>query len=165
MNTSDVPVAQELSALSVAEVRALRGLEISRQQEKFAGSFADTILAWQAAPKDQIIGLSFYLGADPVGLVLLKRGLLAPDWAEADAATMHALKIAAPFQGKGLGRPVLRLVIAELKLRWPDIKELAIAVDTDNHAALALYRGTGMQEVGAPYMGRVGWELRLTLTL
>jgi ribosomal protein S18 acetylase RimI-like enzyme len=143
----------------------LAALCVSLEQEEFSGSFAYTLQDWAKAKPGDALALAFLLGSTPVGLALVKRGQAAPDWVPWRAASLHGLKIAAPYQGRGLGRLAMAGLRDTLTAQWPEIDRLVLAVDATNGAALALYRGCGMQQMGPPHQGRLGPEHRLVLTL
>lgn len=156
---------RNLTALSASEVAALRQLKISEWQEIKGGSFIESLDAWQKGAKDEILGFCFLLESQPIGMTLFKRLPLSPAWASANAATIHGLKIATPWQGKGLGHRAFALAVHSLKKEWPAITTLMLAVDADNAAALAVYRAFGMSDSGSIFEGRNGPEHRLEISL
>ncbi len=99
------------------------------------------------------------------GFLLLKRGAHLPPWARHDAATLHALQVDWRAQGQGLGRWCLAALPARVREVWPQVRCLQLSVDTDNQAALRLYRAAGWVDSGEGYRGRVGYERQMTLML
>lgn len=156
---------QSLAELSGANLAALASLQVARDQEEFGGTFEASVNEWQATDADQILGLAFYLGPDPVGIVLLKRFALSPSWVPDEAISLHGLKIGKEFQGRGLGRKAFGLAIDAAKAHWPSAKQLILAVDAGNEPALAVYKGAGMRDSGPVYKGRIGYEHRLEMEL
>lgn len=156
---------KDLAAVNGAELAALSRLQVSEQQDVWGGSFAESIAAWDTGPRDKVLGLCVLWQGAPVGMTLFKRPPASPDWARPDAATMHGLKIALPWQGQGLGPLALQGAVARLKLEWRACKVLMLAVDADNHAARAVYRRGGMVDEGPETLGNHGPEQRMTLAL
>lgn len=156
---------QNLMALGDPELAKLGELRVSKRQEFLGGSFSESLNAWRKAPPQQVLGLCFLFGTAPVGLTLFKRPPLSPPWASVDAATIHGLKIATPWQGRGWGHIAFGLAVHRLKEEWPDRSTLMLAVDADNAAALAVYRAFGMIDSGPIFDGHHGREHRLRVTL
>ena len=98
-------------------------------------------------------------------MVLLKRLPDSPTWTPPQAVSLHGLKIAKAFQGRGLGHAALCLSIERAQAQWPDATKLILAVDAGNVAALTLYRRFDMSDNGPVFKGRVGLEHRLELSL
>ena len=112
-----------------------------------------------------MLGVVFFLENSPVGMTLFKRPPLSPSWASRSAATIHGLKIAKPWQGRGLGHQSFKLAVHHLRKEWPAITKLTLAVDADNTAALSVYRAYGMIESRAVFEGINGPEYRLEISL
>lgn len=156
-------IVWNLAQLSGSQFAALASLQVAQNQEDLGGTFEASVNEWQVANTDEILGLAFYLGAEPVGIVLLKRFALSPSWVPDNAISLHGLKIAEGFQGRGFGREAFGLAIDAAKARWPTAKQLILAVDAGNEPALAVYRGFGMRDSGPIFEGRIGFEHRLEL--
>lgn len=166
MNADDLElVAQNMSVLSESQLIALAALEVGTQQEDLGGSFQGSVKEWQAAESHHILGLCFLQKRAPVGMVLLKRPPLSPEWASRSAVSLHGLKIAKAHQGSGLGRRAFALAVAHAKRTWPNATALILAVDAGNDPALAVYRGFGMSDSGPIFQGRIGLEHRLEVLL
>ncbi len=157
--------AQDMAVLSEHQLMALAALEVSKVQEDLGGSFQGSVKEWQATGTQQILGLCFQQNGEPVGMVLLKRPPLSPEWTPRSAASLHGLKIAKAHQGAGLGRRAFALGVEHVKKTWPDAKSLILAVDAGNGPALAVYRGFGMSDSGPVFQGRIGLEHRLEVPL
>ncbi len=123
---------RNLAVLSGCEIGELAKLQISDWQEIKGGSFEESLDAWHAGPKDQMLGVVFFLENSPVGMTLFKRPPLSPSWASRSAATIHGLKIVTPWQGRGLGHQSFKLAVDHLRKEWPAITKLMLAVDADN---------------------------------
>ena len=156
---------RNLAVLADEEVAALGELQITKWQEIKGGSFKESIEAWQYGATDQILGMCFLLENCPIGMTLFKRPPLSPAWACADAATIHGLKIAIPWQGRGFGHKAFELAVVHLKKEWPSISKLMLAVDADNAAAIAVYRAFGMSKSESSYQGPAGPEYRFEMQL
>lgn len=157
--------AIDLRDLGPADLDRLAALPVSLAQEDFGGSFADTLAEWRASDPAALRGLGFLLAGAPVGLVLLKRPPLSPEWVPEAAVSLHGLKIGGPYQGRGLGRRAVELTLAAARQHWPEARSLALAVDDGNAPALGLYLSLGMVASGPPIQGRIGWEHRLLRAL
>lgn len=81
------------------------------------------------------------------------------------APSVHGLKIALPWQGRGWGHAGFRLALAHLRRVWPEVRTLELAVDADNAAARAVYLGAGMTDDGLARQGRHGPEYHMRLAL
>lgn len=143
----------------------LGALHISERQEFLGGSFAESLEAWHAGPRDQVLGMSIWHSAQPVGMTLFKRPPASPDWVSPNAASIHGLKIASPWQGQGWGHAAFELAMDQLKKDWPAILRLMLAVDAENTLALSIYRSYGMKEIGPVVEGCHGPEHRFAVSL
>lgn len=154
-----------LTLLSASHFATLAQLQITPWQEIKGGSFTESLEAWHQGDRDQVLGFCFLLNGNPIGMTLFKRPPLSPAWVSANAATIHGLKIAKPWQERGLGHKAFALAVRSLKEEWPTISTLMLGVDTDNVAALAIYRAFGMVDIGPIFEGRYGPEHRLEISL
>ncbi|MEM9477656.1 MAG: GNAT family N-acetyltransferase [Pseudomonadota bacterium] len=157
--------AVNLADLDTETRDRLSRCSVSEAQEDFGGTFAESIETWRTADPETTLGLAFTLGRDPIGITLLKRPPTAPEWVGPYAASLHGLKIATEAQGNGHGRSAFTLAIKAAQARWPDLRQLILAVDAHNAAALGLYRSLGMRDSGPVFQGRIGAEHRLELDL
>lgn len=157
--------ACNLIELSQRQMELLSQLTVSEWQVIKGGSFTESLDAWRDGPANKVLGLCFLSAGQPVGMVLFKRPPLSPSWASATAATIHGLKITQSFQGRGLGHRSFRLAIQRLKHYWPETTDLMLSVDSDNAAALAVYRACGMVECDTVFEGSECSERRFTLAL
>ena len=158
-------VVQNLNSLSPSHRAQLGELRVSEPQEFFGGSFAESLEAWQIGPSGHVLGLCFLVEDQPVGMTLFKLPPQSPDWVSADAASIHGLKIATPWQGRGWGKTAFRLAIDRLAIQWPSAKTLMLAVDAENAAALKVYKGFGMTDSGPVFKGNHGLEHRMSVSL
>lgn len=165
MSTDEELTARTIDALTDAQFAQLALLRVTERQEYLGGSFGESLEAWRAGPRSQVLGICFLLGEVPVGMTLFKRSSQEPEWVPDDAACIHGLKIALPWQGRGLGHRAFALAIDCLCREWPDLRRIMLAVDADNTAALAVYRGFGMEDSGAVFHGNHGPEHRMSAAL
>ena len=163
--TSDRLEVVELSAISERQMSSLAALTLPDIQYEYGGRFKSSIDECVSGDRGQIRGLAILVGDVPIGMVLLKRPPLSPDWASEDTITLHGLKIADRWQGKGYGRLSLIKTIAMAKEIWPPAKKLALTVDVENRAARKLYERCGLRDVGVPSRGRIGLEQRYEILL
>jgi len=156
---------RNIHVMSDSEVSALGKLEVSTWQEIKGGSFEESLEAWRQETTDRILGFCFLKGGHPVGMTLFKRPPLSPAWVSTSSASIHGLKISSPWQGKGLGHHAFDLAISHMRIEWPDVNSLMLAVDADNVAALAIYRKFGMSDSGPIHEGNDGLEHRMRIDL
>ena len=161
---SDLGV-RNLVELTEAELDALGTLRVSEAQEVLGKSFQESLDDWQKGPPDQVLGLCFLFHNLPVGMTLFKRPPPMPSQVSPATASIHGLKIGTPWQGRGWGHKAMKLAVSSLKQGWPSIRLLRLAVDADNHAALAVYRGFGMADSGPVFEGRRGREHHMEVSL
>ena len=158
--------AVDLGTLSFDELAELSSLDVLKVQEDFGGTFSGSVEEWKRRTGSCTFGLAFFIeGQSPAALVLLKRPPDAPSWTPTNAVSLHGLKIARAYQGRGLGRLALQRAVEMAADRWRDATKLILAVDAGNVAALTLYRSFGMLDSGPVFEGRIGWEHRLELSL
>ena len=151
------------SELTPAQCEQLQQLEVLPAQHAFVGDIHGALYSLRSAQGDDVRGLALLVGAVPQAFLLLKRGAHLPPWARDDAATLHALQVDWRAQGQGLGRHCLAALPARVREAWPQVRCLQLSVDTDNQAALGLYRAAGWVDSGDGYRGRVGYERQMTL--
>lgn len=152
-------------ALTPAQRAGLPGIEVLAAQRAFCGDIEGALHTLLNRPGDDVRGLALLVGGVPQGFLLLKRGAHLPPWARHDAATLHALQVDWRAQGQGLGHWCLAALPARVREVWPQVRCLQLSVDTDNQAALRLYRAAGWVDSGEGYRGRVGYERQMTLML
>ena len=149
---------KNLNELTAPEFAALRNLTVSAHQEVLGKSFLESIDDWESANRDNVLGLCFLLKEQPVGLTLFNK--------RADhTASIHGLKISTPWQRQGFGHFAFRLAIEQLRIAWPDVKRLKLAVDAENKPAIAIYTASGMSDSGPVFQGPNGQEHRMELQL
>ena len=152
--------SRDLTPEQQEQVVAVR---ISAEQQDFAGTVAQALETCRSSSPDHLQGFAVLLNGRAIGFVTLKRPPLSPDWAPADAVTLHGLQIDRRYQGQGLGSAAFGAAIEAARRCWPEAKRLMLSVDAPNEAARALYRKYGMVDDGRDYEGRIGLERRFSL--
>lgn len=147
---------KNMNELTAPQFAALRVLTVSDHQEVLGKSFLESISDWEAAGQDKVLGLCFLLEEQPIGLVLFSKH-------RACTASIHGLKIATPWQRRGFGHLAFSLAVDQLKVVWPDIALLKLAVDAVNTPAITIYRSFGMNDSGPIFQGPNGKEHRMEL--
>ena len=96
--------------------------------------------------------LAFEEDGNLLGLVTVIRG----KWRKKHVASLGSLAVSPSHQNKGVGRRMMSLLID--RLRDEGIRRLELTVDSDNLAAIHLYRKLGFQQEGIlrEYFKRVG---------
>lgn len=156
---------RNMTELSEGQIALLSQLKVSEWQEIKGGSFSESVEAWLEGPSSHVLGICFLLQDQPIGMTLFKRPPVSPSWVSNNAASIHGLKIMQTLQGKGLGHQGFSLSVQHLKEKWPETTALMLAVDSDNVAALAVYRAFGMEDSGPVFDGLNGPENRFTISL
>jgi ribosomal protein S18 acetylase RimI-like enzyme len=145
--------------------RQLEQLEVQREQQAFCGDIHAALNTLLVRPSPNIQGFVLLADEVPAGFLMLKRDDCLPHWAQAGAATLHALQIDHRLQGKGLGKACLKALPAAVRKTWPDIDQLMLSVDADNLPAMNLYASHGWDDTGEAYLGRIGFERRMALRM
>ena len=149
--------------LSPEQEAQVASLQISAEQQDFAGTAAQALEACRASDPAYLRGFAVLLDHRAIGFVTLKRPPLSPDWAPADAVTLHGLQIDRRCQGRGYGAVAFEAALDAVRRCWPAAKRLMLSVDAPNEAARALYLKFGMIDDGQDYRGRIGLERRFSL--
>ena len=147
--------ASALNLVSVDRVprEALLALRVTPEQQRFVGRVADLLADAQGrASADPLVLLR---GDEAVGLCCIERQarVIAPIGFEAPAVGLRGYLIDARWQGRGLGRDALSLLLEILPQRHPSAQLLVLSVDAGNVAALGLYRQAGFVDVTERYHG------------
>lgn len=140
-------------------------LELPHEQKMYSGDIFGALHTLLSAPEAHVRGFALLVDDMPRGFFLLKRGLFLPPWADADAVTLHALMIDVEWQGKGLGRQCMLDLPDIVRALWPETRQLMLAVDPQNRAAIKLYLGLCWRDDGIACRGRVDYERRMVLAL
>ena len=155
---------ENLTDLTGPQLAAVGALQVSERQAFQGKSVQESLEDWRQGPPDQILGLCFLQADQPVGMTVFQRPPTSKR-GDSTVASIHGLKIATPWQGRGWGHAAFRLAVRRLKQEWPATTILTLAVDADNHAAIAVYRAFGMTDSGPVFEGNHGPEHRMEVSL
>ncbi len=72
------------------------------------------------------------------------------------AILMRAYSIQHSYQGQGIGRESMEKLIPFVKERFPDKREVILAVNVKNTRAQYIYRKAGFEDTGRRVMGKKG---------
>jgi ribosomal protein S18 acetylase RimI-like enzyme len=154
-----------MNELTETQLDSLADLHVSDQQAFHGRSFDESVTDWLNRSPSCVLGLCFMLDAELVGLTLFNRAPAHADGGHSETASVHGLKVATPWQGQGWGHVAFKMAVQTLIKEWDKTKNLVLTVDADNAAALAVYRGYGMQETGPIVEGKHGPEHHLSVQL
>lgn len=152
-------------SLTVAEQADVRAIEVTSEQVEFAGTVERSIQACHEAPSDEVTGLAILRASRIVGFLVMKRGASAPNWAAPGTAIVSAMRIDRSCQGQGVGSAALRALPEWLNNAWPESREVALAVDEENHLARRAYARAGFIDSGRRDEGRIGWVRYLSKSI
>ncbi|MFQ6593941.1 MULTISPECIES: GNAT family N-acetyltransferase [Pseudomonas] len=151
--------------LSLVQKQQLNTLQVHPEQLAFSGDIGCALNSLLVNPNPAAIkGFALLADDRPVAFMLLKRPPCLPHWADEHSATLHALQVERTQQGRGFGKACLHALPAAAIRAWPQIKGLELSVDTNNVAAMGLYRAAGWVDSGEAYKGRADYERRLRWT-
>ncbi|MDD1014494.1 GNAT family N-acetyltransferase [Pseudomonas rubra] len=151
--------------LTPAQREQLLEIQLLPGQQRYAGDMTCALYTLFSSDSPDIRGVALLVENVPQAFLLLQRGAFLPCWARIDAAIINALQVDRRRQGHGLGRFCMQALPDLVRSLWPEVRCLQLSVDPDNHAALALYRGTGWVDSGDGFRARKGYECQLTLAL
>ena len=155
---TQVLTIKNLNELSESELIRLRELTVSDHQEILGKSFGESIEDWESAFADEVLGLCFFYDKQPVGLTLFRKQ-------SSRVASIHGLKIATHYQCRGFGHQAFGLAVDVLRVAWPKITVLQLAVDAVNKPAIKIYTAAGMNDSGPIFQGPNGLEHRMKMKL
>lgn len=132
---------------------ALLHLRVLPAQRAWVGVIADTLAAIASCPASTSMAI---LRDDmPVGHYRIDphgRSIAGHDFA-LPTLGLRAFFIDARWQGQGLGAAALRAMFPDLVARYPDARQLALGVSSDNRVAMHLYLRAGFVDRGELYHG------------
>jgi RimJ/RimL family protein N-acetyltransferase len=132
---------------------ALLALHVAPEQQGFVGRVADLLADAQSRPSAD--PLAFVLGDQVIGLCCIEREprTIAPVHFDAPTVGLRGFFIDTRWQGRGLGRCALALLLDTLGQRHPAARWVVLSVDEGNAAALGLYRQAGFIDGAQRYHG------------
>ncbi|MDT8860103.1 GNAT family N-acetyltransferase [Alkalihalobacillus sp. MEB130] len=99
------------------------------------------------------------ISAKIVGFFILHSGEgVRPFSKQANAVLLRAFSIDALEQGKGYAKTIMRTLPSFVSSRYPDAKELVLAVNKKNNAARSLYEDAYFHFTGRSMDGRSGMQ-------
>jgi len=153
------------SRLTAMQQEQLLDIEVHPAQKDFSGDIHNALATLLDRPNPDVHGFALLHEEVPRVFFLLKRGAFLAPWADRNAATLHALQVDRRLQRQGLGRQCLEQLPHAARQLWPDVAQLQLSVDAENHAGLGLYLALGWVDSGEAYRGRIGYERRMSLPL
>ncbi|MDN0074795.1 GNAT family N-acetyltransferase [Crenobacter sp. SG2303] len=117
---------------------------------------AEALAVCADADPTVVRGYAVCSAATPVGFFILKAAPATPHWADDDTVTLHAFRIDERQQGRGYARAALAALAERARRDWPAARQLMLAVNTRNLAALGLYLACGWCDTGGQNPGPIG---------
>lgn len=120
----------------------------------------------KAFPDTQRYPVTIVKGEVPVGFFVLHIGSdYALEIGSPEAILLRAFLIEYQHQGKGYAKEGLKQLPGYVKERFPDAKEIILAVNEMNVAAQKLYQKSGFVDLGHRIMGPQGlqWIMHYTM--
>lgn len=138
-------------AVDITNYNLVMNLEMVPGQEKFLDSNA-----WPLAEAVYVAGFTpeaVYLDETLIGLV--SWGPYYPDYGyekppEKGSLIIDHIMVAAPFQGRGLGRRTTKMLIDQLRAE-PYCRRIILMLDPRNSVAEKLYASLGFVRIGATH--------------
>ncbi|MDA0219746.1 MAG: GNAT family N-acetyltransferase [Proteobacteria bacterium] len=157
-----MPPALVLRPVDVTNFARFLSLTLAPGQENFVATNAEALAEAAYVPGQEAAGA--WLGDDPVGLAVwgpyhVDGDYLAPP--EPGSTYIEHVMIAAPFQGRGLGRHLVELVSQRI-LADRSCRRAVLAVHETNTKARALYTAIGYRQFGTDRDGDPLMELHRT---
>lgn len=141
----------------------LLDLCVRPEQHAWIGVIADVLADLARCPQSD--SMAIMLGDAAIGHCRIDphaRSIAGHDFA-LPTLGLRAFFIDARWQGKGLGTSALCVLLADLAVRYPAARQLALSVDTGNHVARHLYVRAGFDDSGELYHGRHSGAQQLLL--
>lgn len=149
-----------LKPIDPAEIATISGIELSANEEDFAGGSMTAIAERLKARPNSEGCFPFLIMADRkiAGFLMLRSGQALPDWAAPDAVSLHNFRIGRKMQEKGCGTKAVALAAGWIAAHWPQASRLMLSVNVENVVAKKFYLRCGFQETGESHKGRLGLE-------
>jgi ribosomal protein S18 acetylase RimI-like enzyme len=141
-----VAAAVTLSPLLPDLREATLRIAVAPEQVRFGGTPAASIpAADRELARESVVILR---DGVPVGYFQLDLRSVPGAPAGKDIVGLRALAIDRAAQGQGVGRAAMRALPAYVRARFPERTTVALTVNTDNPAAIALYASAGFVDAG-----------------
>jgi diamine N-acetyltransferase len=140
-----------LREITSETVRLITALDIAPEQQGFVQPNAVSIAEAFFEPRAWFRAI--YLGEEPAGFVMVLRDRDEPVF------YIWRFMVDARFQGRGVGRRALELLLDEA--RADGVAEVKLSVIPGEHSAMAFYGHFGFRPTGVEHGGQI--EMRLPL--
>ncbi|TDP74285.1 GNAT family N-acetyltransferase [Roseateles toxinivorans] len=137
--------AVSLREITADTVRAIIALSVADSQKGFVATNATSLAQALFAPEAWYRAI--YLGEEPVGFVMLEDQSLRPEPPQQPEIGVWRLMIDARFQGQGIGREALQLVMAHTRAKGL-FKSLALSYVPGPGCPEPFYLGLGFRHTG-----------------
>jgi len=149
----------ELRPVDVTNYARIIALKTAPEQEIYVASNAKALAEAAYVAGQEVAGA--WLGDQPVGLATWGPYYVDDDYLgspEEGSGILEHVMIAAPFQGRGLGRRLVALASQRILAR-PGCRRAVLAVHETNTMARALYASLGYRQFGVDRDGDPLMEL------
>jgi RimJ/RimL family protein N-acetyltransferase len=136
----------ELRRVDSALRPGVLAIEVLPGQERFAGVPSTTLPLAERQPTRESVAI--VRDGVPVGYFQLDRAGVPGAPAGPDILGLRAFLVDRRVQGKGVATAALARLAPYVRERFPDIRTVALTVNTDNPPAIAVYRRAGFVDAG-----------------
>lgn len=135
-----------LAPLTDALRPGVLAIEVLPEQVRFGGVPSTSVpVADREAARESVVVLR---DGEPVGYFQLDRRSVPGAPAGPHILGLRAFAIDHRAQGQGVGRGAMLALPAYVRERFPERRIVALTVNVDNPAAIALYAATGFKDAG-----------------
>jgi GNAT superfamily N-acetyltransferase len=139
-------VSVSLAPLDAALRPAVMRIDVAPEQVRFGGVPASSVGAADREPaRESVVILR---DGAPVGYFQLDRDGVPGAPAGPEVLGLRALVIDLRAQGQGVGAAAMRALPAYVREHFPERRVVALTVNADNPAAIALYARAGFVDAG-----------------
>jgi diamine N-acetyltransferase len=147
-----------LRPLSESNRQAVEALRVSRSQEQFVSSVADSLREAAEHPDAHALYWAVYADDTPVGFVMIADEVESPEYIP---HYLWKLLIDERYQRQGLGTATLDL-IADFFRGRPGVELLSTSAGQEEGSPIAFYERYGFERTGEVFYGEVVLQLRLS---
>ncbi|UFX13118.1 GNAT family N-acetyltransferase [Sinorhizobium meliloti] len=146
-----------LKTLTHVDYPLVAHLNLEPEQEQFVDPLDLTFSELLNSPHPEFEHpFAMAIGDETVGFFVLREATASPEWAPADAITLHSFRVGIVYQGHGYGKAAIGLAADWISTNRPGIKRLMLSVNVLNITALRVYIKSGFLDTGATYLGPIG---------
>ena len=149
-----------LREVTPANRAAVETLAVSPEQDAYVAGVAESLVEAVETPDARPWFRAVYAGDVPVGFVMISDGITVENPAYLGPYFLWRLLVDRRYQGRGLGRAALGLVVAHVRTR-PDARVLVTSTGEGPGSPLGFYERHGFRRTGAVHEGEVVLELSL----